>query len=218
MAQLYKTYLINDANLQAYYRFEDDATDSANSYDLTNTNVTFITGKYGKGAVKDNDSDKLQINSDLGMTTSSDFSINCWWHPTTVGGASDWRIFILEIDNARYYRCIQSASDTITWDNGDDSTSYTYDSNLETDKFHMITCVKDGTSVKLYFDGVLRDTGSYQAGSAGSTVFTVFTQYNQTNGTRGVIDDLAVFNKVLSQAEINTLYSDASGALILMQL
>ena len=195
---------------------EDPITDSSGEGNtLTNTGVTYTTGKYGKGALKDADPDKLQINSDFGLSTASDFSINFWWHPTSVGGSSDWRIAILEIDNARYYRIIQSSSTTITFDNKDDSTSYNYGANLETDKFHMITCIKSGTAVHLYFDGVLRDTGSYATSSTGSTVFSVFTQYNQTNATRGVIDDLAIFSKVLSQSEITNLYTDAGGAFLM---
>jgi len=217
--ELYKTGLIDDVTLKGYYRFEDNTDDSSGEGNtLANTAVTYTTGKYAKGALKDADPDKLQINSDFGLSTASDFSVTFWWQPTVVGGSSDWRIFVLEIDNARYYRAIQSSSTTITFGNADDNISYVYPSNLETNKFHMITCVKSGTSIHLYFDGVLRDTGNYQTSSAGSTVFSVFTQYDQTNPTRGVIDDLAIFSKALSQSEIDRLFAGDRGAAILLTL
>ena len=43
-------WLLNDANLQGYWRLESDGSDeSSNGYDLTNSGASFVTGKFGNG-------------------------------------------------------------------------------------------------------------------------------------------------------------------------
>jgi hypothetical protein len=78
--------------------------------------------------------------------------------------------------------------------------------NALTDKWHHVVAVKNGDTYKIYFNGKLEETvngdGDCSNPYTASDIGDFFIGRNYT----GKIDDVLVFNRELSQAEVTELY------------
>jgi len=75
--------------LVAWYKFENDATDSSglNNHGTTNGTVSFVTGKVGAKAIStDGATGYVQIPPSI----STDFTIALWLKTTATGGGNQW--------------------------------------------------------------------------------------------------------------------------------
>ncbi|HWN95885.1 MAG TPA: LamG-like jellyroll fold domain-containing protein [Methylomirabilota bacterium] len=84
-----------------------------------------------------------------------------------------------------------------------------------TDEWHHVAAVANGTNLKIFFDGVLQNTGGTVTANYGSSGFGfniggggIFD--TTTNFFRGTIDEVAVFARGLSDADITDLYQAAT--------
>ncbi|HMI07774.1 MAG TPA: LamG domain-containing protein [Flavobacterium sp.] len=88
------------------------------------------------------------------------------------------------------------------WDN-----SWIADSSLHTDTtnwHHLVLTIEgDTNTVKLYRDGILRNTDANSGLMLGSEFFDYYLGRN----FKGCLDDLRVYRRTLSQAEITTLFN-----------
>ena len=83
---------------------------------------------------------------------------------------------------------------------------------LTLNNWHHLVMTYNGANIKLYVDGILSATQSHTAAMniAGNSGISI-GESNQANGywghTDGKLDDIAIWNRALTQAEITTLYN-----------
>lgn len=226
MAELNTLTLLSDADLIAYYRMSTGAltTDSSgNSHTLTNNNtVSDGTGKYG-GAADGGDgtgNKSLTRSTNLGIAGNSDLSVSLWIKLNN------------EISSGTYY--IFSHASTTTSDrfiqlryeyNGGtrrfnvhaSTQNNYYNHTLGTSAFVHIVTIRDVGNSKciLYINGT-----NVMEGTLGSTAGTVngFGLFSDVDGsnaqTAALLDDVAVFDRVLTPTEITEIYNDQSGGIL----
>jgi hypothetical protein len=110
--------------------------------------------------------------------------------PTLIGGASTAQ---LEFGFQRLGGTMYYKSGTFF------ATTYTPDN-----KWHLFTLTSDGTNAYLYIDGVFKEQVTFNFSSVTSVTF------GATNGTAfytGVLDDVRVYNRMLSAQEVALLYA-----------
>jgi len=95
------------------------------------------------------------------------------------------------------------------WTPGGGSLNVTH--NFQIGEWHHIAVVGDGSNLRIYFDGVLQGTGGTPTSSYGSSSYGfniggggVFDATG--NFFNGLIDEVAVWTRALSQAEITQIY------------
>jgi hypothetical protein len=110
--------------------------------------------------------------------------------------------FALVVDNHKAQFGVKSGN---SWFGFPSSTT-----SVDDGAFHFLTGVFDGTSVRVYVDGVLQASKNVSATTLNSTT-TAFEIASCIGGPnchssgevwRGLIDDVRVYNRVLSVAEI----------------
>ena len=81
------------------------------------------------------------------------------------------------------------------------------------DGWHMVSATADSDSLRFYVDGIIRKSTALGAGSFGSTTYEfniggagIFDPTG--NYFSGSIDDIRIYNRALTQAEIDTLYHE----------
>jgi hypothetical protein len=199
--------------LQALYHAENDNDSSGNGYNLTNTNVGLVTGKYNNAYRKDADSDKMQRNDSLGIAYTDAFSY-ILWVKKNASYTSGWRVIIIEMGNVRYIGMEWSNDTTMHIYSNDGECSFTIPDD---GKWHMIALTHSAAqAVKLYLDGCYMTGFTLGSTSGGGSYFTLFSQFNQTNNaTRADIDEVAVFKNVeLTAAFIRKWYAWCKGRLL----
>lgn len=218
--ELASTPLFSDANLVAYYKLED-VNDSKGSYTLTNNNtVAFNAAKFNNGADfgASNTNKSLSINSDLsiqGGNISVSFWVKNYSNPST--GAFTYFMTNNDTNDVEYSIFYQYNGGTYRlnfdrYKNPDSAgTDVFYNVDLGTSLFNHIVATYDGTTMRLYLNGI--EVGNTPASGTGSGTTTTKTSIGARNDglanyfSKSIIDDVAIFNRALTATEINKLYN-----------
>ena len=211
------------ANLLARYEFEGNANDSSgNGLNGAVVDGQFVaSGRPGNGMA-------LQVNdagyADLGNPALLDFSTGDWtvtaWYKTGMTGTGDdnkGTIYAKGGDTAGGHRYCLIMSETtegvLTLVTDDDVTKYVIDSTSVTndDEWHSVAGQREGVNLRIFIDGMLERTAvaTEQYNLAGTSQHNAYIGAitDHTAGGLyklyiGLIDDVRVYDKALSEGEI----------------
>lgn len=236
MAEINALSLKNDSSLKAYYRLENSAltTDSSgNGYTLTNNNtIAEATGKFGVAGDSgtSNTNKYMSINNDLGITNGA-ITVSFWVKINTTPTGSTVTSLFEHGDSAsdiRYWIRYNGNSGTpqLSFNRQRENVvnnQVTSNHTLSTTGFTHLVLTYDGTDVEGFINGASVGTiGSTGDGSGGVDIdYTyIFASRSQTPAvvfySNSVIDDVAIFSRALTDAEILQIYKDSAGKFFLM--
>ena len=219
MAQLLNTNLFTDSNLVAYYRLED-ISDSKGSNTLTNNgSIAFNPAQYANGADlgETNTSKYLSRPDSLGIGGNSEFSVAFWIKLRTEISSGLYRLisFYSQIGADRYliFNYEYNAGALRLTANAAGGTTADYTVTLGTSTFHHVAVTRSvsGNALKLYFDGTLVASGTIGTDTAGDNQFLIGSVLGGGSYASALIDDMGIFNRVLTATEIGTLYNILPG-------
>lgn len=223
--QLASTTLASSTNLVSYYRFEGNLTDSASGgNDGTSTNLSYSTSSvsagFGDAASFNGTSSYVNVGAASNLQLTGDFTISLWVYLKSYPAVAakligKWnesgnnRSYGLAIDTSgRPYVNISSDGQNVG-ENYAQSTS-----SIPTDTWTLITWTRSGSSQNLYINGSSTASGvatnPYNSGTNshlimggdGGEDWGGSNYFIDTN-----IDDVAIFNRALSAAEVSDLYT-----------
>ena len=187
-----------NGNSNSAYLFNKSSIDIGTLPKLGNSPTAFTQSAWLLAPQDQSSYCKLPI-----MSKRQEQSGQCSWATLAAGGngtiGAPWNGQAVFWVNADFYY--------LGLNNALVSTSKTTDG-----KWHLITGVKEGTSYKLYFDGIL------QSSKIDNLVF--YSDKNMTIGYEGAwgfeceryfngkIDDVGIWNRALTASEVNYLYSN----------
>jgi hypothetical protein len=212
MPELNTMSFLSDANLVSYWRLEGNATDEKAAHNGTATYVYYGTqyGIFGQGAhFSGAPGSKILLANSSVPTGAAAKSWNAWFRTSDttaryriicVGGsvAGGKPIFMLTVGRTHKLETQSGSEQDILM-----STSYVNDGI-----WHMGTLTYDGTTLKMYLDGVL---------CANSTTTLTTDIYcgigclsaDTTANFIGDIDDVSLYSDALTQAEITALWQNS---------
>lgn len=213
--ELYLTSYFNDANLKAYWRLEGNSNDAKNANNGTDTNITYGInyGKFNQGATTTGSS-KIALASGAG--TDLDITGNLtivFWIKTTdnnkyiigfndgTNGAAGYGLVVGAAGAAAGKMKFASGSSSGGSWSGDNTTA------INDGTWRHIGVVLSGTNVYFYMNGSPDGSTSVSyTPSSWSGARNIFMSNTSTLGLKGSMDDVAVFNRALSDSEVNDIY------------
>lgn len=214
---LINSTLFSDANLKAYWRYESDSTDEIGTADGTDSNMTYVAGKFGNAASFNNTSGKITIADNAAMSIATNGTWMFWIKPNSVtanGGdqlfaqwaSGQYSVNILQL-SASGNLGIYLASNHTT---GAGSEAYSSGTAITTD-WCLVAIVKNGATVTFYINGSAAGaTGTQVTIDTGATSDFIFGNNGNGDGYYGgLLDDFAIFDRALSATEIADHYSGA---------
>lgn len=206
--ELEKTILKNNANLKAYYRFEGNSADVIGSFNGTDSNMSYSSGKYGDCAVFNGSTGYIQFPSLTSIFNSiSAFTITLWVNATDKSyGAGEGKIFDIRGSGTGYliFR-VNSTNFNFYLFNG---TEAQFNVARTVGQWIHVAYVYDGSNLRGYINGnqvgSASRTGTVSSGNFGC----LGREYNAsaTSQFDGKMDDLAIFSTALSADQIKELY------------
>jgi hypothetical protein len=214
--------LINPVNeLMAYYSFEGNLNDTSrfNNTGVAIGNISFANGIVGKGAKFDGNSYIEVVDSDS-LDLTRGYTLSLWMYKEDIGEDREEPILLkqgnsVDIEQAAY---ILSDNDSIPY-----VQVYTADENYDgmyADKvfekqiWTMLTVSYDGKNIKYYKNGTLIGNkacaGSIPASSG--KLLIGFNQYDGSSFFKGVMDELKIYNYVLTPEQIKGIYNPGTTA------
>lgn len=223
------SFEISDGHVKAIYHLEDTTDASGNGYDLIEHNdVVFALGKLGNAADggATNTNKYLSIASNLGIN-GGPISISAWVKMTgalDIGGAPG--------SNGQQWAVGHSASaapyirESIgAWnDQGTKKVAAyralghikgfynTHDTAIDDNMWHHIVMTYDGSHTTLWLDGVDRgDLPSTGKGTGAQPDYVHILADDAINFFKGMVDEVVILDRVLTDSEIGGLYNDGEG-------
>lgn len=161
----------------------------------------------------DGTDDHAEVTGSSEIQISSPMTITAWVYPTTSASTNNPRTIISWGSSAsgqgRIFGILNSANNLTFWSYQSVTTSST---SLSLNTWYHVAATVTPGSTKLYINGSLDTTGSNTLNSftyAKTHVGELY--YDQGNASRhfaGKIDELALFNSVLSATEIAEIYNN----------
>ena len=217
-------------NLISYYKLDEssgNAADSVGSNTLTNTDVTYSTGIINNGAVFNSSTDKLTITdgSQSGFDFSDDFSISSWINVTAINQGHG---IVAKGDNGAYqYVFYIDGGNKPTLDISQDGSQTASQYHRQTADAAQITSTATWYHVGVTFDLGLNTIILYVNGASVASSVTYGTGVTAiNNGTgnfslgyensfpaklAGTLDEVGLWNRVLTSAEMTSLYNSGAG-------
>ncbi len=214
-ATVNKPDFFGDGTNVATYFFDGDAKDANGVYNGTSTGVTYTNGKFAQaGVFNTNTTSYVNANIPASLKVLSPvITISAWLkvsttshHIVTIANANQ---FVCGLSTGSFY--IETKLNDGVTNNAKSSggTSLNYADNL----WHHFCGTSDGTTVKFYFDGILASTNSTLNninggnGFNGMNIGCMSTNY-PASFTNKSIDNVRIFNRALTAAEVTALYNE----------
>lgn len=209
--------------LVAYYPFYGNANDKSGNgnHGTLMSGATMTANKSGSanGAV-DVSSGYVEIADSASLDLQS-FTLSVWFKMEAVPSAFNCLIgkdystaYAIGIDSGGSGDCpAPSGATRVMRVYVGNNVKYFDLSDFACDTWYQAAVTYDNSTgnVQLYVNGVLVDTGSIAAGSMASNSYPLGIGRDGHNGDKfsGIIDEVVVYNRVLSSDEIHILYADA---------
>jgi len=199
---------IPTSGLVAYYPFNGNGSDaSGNNRNLTLSSFNFTNGLSGQ-CLSYNGSGRGIYTNAASLRTNA-YSVSAWINPISISrGFPEWS-YIFQVDTNCFLRFGQSNIPS-TYQEIDFlySGTNTRVSNLNSNVWQHIVATQQGSTAKVYFNGVLVlsktnispttfDLNNYVIGNSGGFQYPV----------GGMIDEVRVYNRALTAQEVRSLYT-----------
>jgi hypothetical protein len=219
-------------SLVSYWKLDGSsgaAADSAGSNTLTNTGVTYVSGKINNAGDFENSGTAQYLSisdaSQSGLDITGDISVHAWLKPESAPGTDiQYQVvnkFLAAGDQRSYAFRYEDASGTkkltMQVGTGASSENLSVNQNLGTGTFHDVvwTWKASNSTLTVYVDGssIGTDVGSYTSLFSGTAPFIVGDSANLDvmNNFDGIIDEVGVWSRVLTSTEVSELYNSGSG-------
>lgn len=214
-------------NLVSYWKLDEssgNASDSVGSITLTNTNtVAYSAGKINNGA----DSGATNTNKMLEATAcpltdtevAAGFTMNCWVYPKKVNGTFQMFAFFNANSSSgrRQAGIAMNASNKLAFQGFGQAGGFSMDlagtTTLSQDTWYMGTVTYNGSTFTLYLNATSEGTlsATYANAFAQSAKMSILAQHGGFNYASGIVDELGIWSRVLTGAEITELYNGGAG-------
>jgi beta-lactamase regulating signal transducer with metallopeptidase domain len=163
-------------------------------------------GRKGAAMAFDGNDDYLSI-PDISMR---EFTFSAWVK-TDTRALNNRRLFMLS-DGQRCYALQCNVGSSVGIYVADDVEVNEYDWSFPIGKWIHVAVTHDGTAFKIYRDGRPTEIGHIETSGVTGTLCIGGTDQHRGGFWRGMMDELFVFNRALSDGEIKQLYGSVAGA------
>lgn len=206
-------------NITSYWKLDEtsgvEVTDIAGAYNLLAVNAPFTAGKLKNGAdFGATNSTKYLLNTSVISSPSYPLTVSFWFKPAAVVDVAT--PLGLSGDTVDYYRiCFKDTSHEIIFRSNNSSLSGDLNSGVVAQTgtwYHAVFIIHSTTSGSFYLNGteVAREQPIYAATVSRFGVGAL-TRTTPTAWFSGMVDEIGLWSRSLSAAEVSTLYNGGVG-------
>jgi len=195
----------SENGLVGYWKFDEGsgptASDSSgyNNYG-TVYGATWTDGKVGKALSFDGINDYVRIPDSDSLDITEDLTIAAWVKTSQTGRPSDIFCNLRQVSPHDGYALeITSTGNVRFYSQEKDLVSK---GKINTGTWKYVVVVLSGTTATIYIDGAFDNSGTVNVPNANDLDQTIAASYTPYYFFNGVIDEVRVYNRALSQSEI----------------
>jgi len=209
-----------EPGMAAYYPFDSDLRDYSNNSNHGNAigNITFTPGAVDNG-VKFDGGSYVEVPDSPSLDLYNAFTISVWLNKED-SGTGGWSIVLSKGDTSSLgddspYALAHSSdglSPLIRLVQDNRYTSITSGARADFRQWYHLTVTWDGQNIKFYIDGTVKDTKTWTGTLPDSSASLLIgcDPPGSTEYYKGDMDELRIYNYVLTPGEITTLYNQGT--------
>lgn len=212
-AYIYSSTLLN--GLVSYWKLDGDGTDVVSAQDGVVTGSGWIPGKIGQGFDFNNTTARSIVAP--AFDPPGAFSVSFWLYPKT-GGISNYPQMVGQMLNGSGTQnfTILGVSNTATYYHYGNSSQGSVDFSSYINQWCHIVFTRSmsgsNATARGYINGVLGFTSStFTVTQVPTANFRMGTRIDNYSALNGALDEVAVWSRALTGAEILELYNSGSG-------
>ncbi|MHC4499549.1 MAG: LamG-like jellyroll fold domain-containing protein, partial [Planctomycetota bacterium] len=197
----------NTAGLVAHYKFDQDATDSSgnNNHGRPSGNPPWVAGKIGSAVELDGGHDYVDCGNSPSLNITGEITIAAWIYPTGNGDSNFPRI----VDKSNgtggpdpgYKIYLRAAQDyVVTLSAGGQYLNSS--ASVVLDTWNYVAVTMTGTQWRLHLNGTWEEWDETTLPSLSSNPLFIGHSPAGNRHFQGMIDDVRIYNRVLTPAEI----------------
>jgi len=214
-----------DDGLVAHYPFDGNANDESGNgnHGTEHGDVNYVSGKMGQAIKFDGINNYVEVENSPSLELNRQFTISYAIAPQLqpVPAHPNWQAVMPVVMKGRH-----TGNNYSSWLSGNlDSllfqqypiqpyslgTQHTFavSTSLVANEFVRITMLREGSQVKIYLNGKLLSEyeANYDANERDESLFIGYDGGYGYKKFKGVLDDLRIYNRALSECEIQSLYT-----------
>ena len=206
----------------SWWRGEGNAVDSKGGNDGTLVGgVTYAAGKVGNAFQFDGVDDHVLVPNSANLNFGTgDFSLEAWVKTSFIGGSGNKLIVSKmsvgqDIQYALAYQANTDGKALFIMGDGTTSVFALSPTSIADGLFHHLVGVRQGLNLKLYIDGALAASAPmpslYSATGANNVVIGGKQDSGNTPYFNGLIDEVSIYNRALTDSEILSIALAGSG-------
>lgn len=194
---------LSNQGLVGYWSFNEGRgsavlDSSGNGNTGTITGATWMPGERGQALSFNGTSDKVTLGN---ITIANNATVSAWIKTTSV---SQKPVFSNR-GNSLYFG-INQGKFFIYYNPATPAPAMTSNGYINDNKWHLVTWTSNGSDSNMYIDGVFDKTLPQSRTAQSGTSYIGWDSPNASEYFPGGIDDVRIYNRVLSAAEIQNLY------------
>ncbi|MFA6552511.1 MAG: LamG domain-containing protein [Candidatus Paceibacterota bacterium] len=172
------------------------------------TSTAKVAGKIGQAMKFDGVDDRILLSSDpINVATTT---ISMWIKANSYGGGNQGRLLTNSNTTGFYFR-LASTNNRFNFSSngGVNDASSAIGSGVLNKWLHVVVTRTAMGVANIYINGILNGTANQDSGTptAASTSLFIGSNFGKTTSFNGFLDDVRVYNRVLSASEIKKLYN-----------
>lgn len=204
------------SNIISYYKFENNGNDTLGNNNLTSVGTpTYSTGKIGQGAEILGASKYFSVASNSSLQLLSSKTITLWFKKST---STDDSFLVIKGDGSDLEYYIYSVTDAV---NGvvytDGGTVSVSDTGITYNTWHFVAFTID-IATKISSLRINNQTRIYSSSyspsneiTANASLYIGSDPLYSFGGSSLMIDEVAIFNRVLTDSELSVVYNNNNG-------
>ena len=200
---------VNDSNLKAYWKFDEDTGTTANDSSGNGNTGTVSNGSWLPGKINcclsfNGTSSSVADTSASGLPAANAAqTVSCWMYVSATPSAKATALAVSGSSSGVYIGYNSSTTFGVWTYSGTLLVSTT--TLPSADAWHFITYTLSGSTNTLYIDGTSVNTSTTATNTGAATALTAGMTPGGTNYFSGDLDEIRVYNRALSAAEISGL-------------
>jgi len=206
--------------LVGWYKLDDGSGTTAADSSAYGNNGTlagvpeWVSGYFNGGLDFNGVSDYVDCGNDVSLDITDAITLTAWVDTNDCNNG-EHNPYVGKGDTS--YAIKHNTSNSIQFFIYDEAAWYTVDNLIDdsfNDEWHHVAGTYDGMQLRLYIDGILSGITNH-IGSMGSNTYNVNIGRNSEHTDRlydGLIDDVRIYDKALSQAEILSIMDGTLGS------
>ena len=208
---------VTNADLAAYYAFDGDANDSSGNglHGSLCGGAGFDQGEFGSAVDLDGNGDYVDCGNDSSLNPTGAITVAAWIYPTSYG--TDSAEVAAKLDTQNNQRAYALRLDTashklqmfISIDGSLNSKTTISGSTIPLNEWTHVAGVYNGSSIKVYVDGVEDGSEPYSSGINSCTaplyVGALLINGSPTRFFDGLIDEVGIYDGALLESEIEDI-------------